>query len=173
MDWKVVNFYEQPDILEYKNWIDTCIFATNWIQFNELEIKDHIETRHTHKKRKINSIHPEDLKCLNRKMYQDKGMEGGIFLFRYLRGGGHFSITELTHHTACHLPPDVTILRLHCSSESFSPLPKRLVLRMERNVEIFGPSDGCTRPESEPGGSSFCSLAATTLWPTVFLGANA
>ena len=102
-------------------------------------------------------------------MYQEKGMEGEAS-YSDNCGGGHFSITELTHHTACHLPPDVTILRLHCSSESFSPLPKRLVLRMERNVEIFGPSDGCTRPESEPGGSSFCSLAATTLWPTVFLG---
>ena len=37
----------------------------------------------------------------------------------------------LTCHTACHAPPDVTILRMHISSESlFPPFPKRLALRM-------------------------------------------
>ena len=38
----------------------------------------------------------------------------------------------LNCHTACHAPPDVTILRMHISSESlFPPFPKRLALRMD------------------------------------------
>ena len=43
----------------------------------------------------------------------------------------------LTCHTACHAPPDVTILRMHISSESlFPPFPKRLALRMGLRVKI-------------------------------------
>jgi hypothetical protein len=48
------------------------------------------------------------------------------------RQSGHLvNCVILTHHTACLAPPDVTILRMHISSESLFPFfPKRLALRM-------------------------------------------
>ena len=46
---------------------------------------------------------------------------------------GMVNCVILTRHTACHDPPDVTILRMYICSESlFHPFPKRLALRMPR-----------------------------------------
>ena len=55
----------------------------------------------------------------------------------------------LTHHTACHAPPDVTILRMHISSESLCPPSRRDSPSEWRLAAAAAP---------RPAGPACCSL---------------